>query len=143
MNVVPGWLDHEGIEDGAPFLVSPDGRYDADLNSYFLLNPAPENTHAAIAYDLAGVFRPSWCCHRNPVGTRGWRDANADDRVAYHRCAVSTRVGRGCGGRPGRVRLPRSTRFTGGRSSRGLSSRTRSGSGRPARGRHAAMRSRR
>jgi integrase len=84
MNVVPGWLDHEGIEDGAPFLVSPDGRYDADLNSYFLLNPAPENTHAAIAYDLAG-FLTFLCCHRNPVGTRGWRDVNADDRVAYHR----------------------------------------------------------
>jgi len=55
-----------------------------------------------------------------PLGTRGWRDANADDRVAYHKWRrVSTRVGRGFGGRHGRVRLPRSTRFTGGRSSRG------------------------
>jgi hypothetical protein len=44
-----GWLDRESIEDGVPFLVSPDGRYDIELNSYFLLNPAPENTQAALA----------------------------------------------------------------------------------------------
>ena len=31
----------------------PNGHYDADLNAYFLLNPAPDNTQAAIAYDLA------------------------------------------------------------------------------------------
>ena len=46
---VADWLDSEGIEDGVPFLISPDGRYDIDLNAYFLLHPAPENTLAATA----------------------------------------------------------------------------------------------
>ena len=50
-----------------PFLISPDGRYDIDLNSYFLLNPAPENTQAAIAYDLASFLTFLWC-HRQPLG---------------------------------------------------------------------------
>ena len=52
-DVIAGWLDGEGIEDGVPFLISPDGHYDIDLNAYFLLHPAPENTLAATAYDLA------------------------------------------------------------------------------------------
>ena len=46
---VADWLDSEGIEDGVPFLISPDGRYDIDLNAYFMLHPAPENTLAATA----------------------------------------------------------------------------------------------
>ena len=45
-DVIAGWLDGEGIEDGVPFLISPDGHYDVDLNAYFLLHPAPENTLA-------------------------------------------------------------------------------------------------
>jgi hypothetical protein len=38
-DVIVGWLDGEGIEDGVPFLISPDGHYDIDLNAYFLLHP--------------------------------------------------------------------------------------------------------
>ena len=33
--VIAGWLDAGGIEDGVPFLISPDGHYDIDLNAYF------------------------------------------------------------------------------------------------------------
>lgn len=84
MDVVSGWLDQQGIEDGLPFLVSPDGLYDVGLNSYFRLNPAPENTQAAIAYDLTAFFTFLWC-HREPVGARSWRDADPEDRAAYHR----------------------------------------------------------
>jgi integrase len=84
VDVITGWLDGEGIGDGVPFLVSPDGRYDTDLNSYFLLNPAPENTQAAIAYDLAGFLTFLWH-HRQPLARKSWRDARPEDRAAYHR----------------------------------------------------------
>lgn len=77
------WLGREGFREGVPCLFAPDGSYDADLNSYFLTNPAPENTQAATAYDLARFFTFLWC-HREPLGTRGWRDARPVDRVAYH-----------------------------------------------------------
>ena len=66
-DVIAGWLDGEGIEDGVPFLISPDGHYDIDLNAYFLLHPAPENTLTAIAYDLAGFLTFLWH-HRQPLG---------------------------------------------------------------------------
>ena len=49
-----------------PFLISPDGHYDIDLNAYFLLHPAPENTQAAITYDLASVLTFLWR-HRQPL----------------------------------------------------------------------------
>ena len=81
---IADWLGTEEIDDGVPFLIAPDGHYDIELNSYFLLNPAPENTQAAIAYDLAGFFTFLWH-HRHPLGTRSWRDATADDRAAYQR----------------------------------------------------------
>lgn len=83
-DVASEWLDSKGIEDGAPFLISPDGQYDIDLNAYFLLHPAPENTQAAIAYDLAGFLTFLWH-HRQPLGKRSWRDATPEDRAAYHR----------------------------------------------------------
>ena len=38
-----GWT-LEGIQGGVPFLISPDGHYDIDLNACFLLHRAPENT---------------------------------------------------------------------------------------------------
>jgi site-specific recombinase XerD len=81
---VADWLDSHGIEDGVPFLISPDGRYDGDLNAYFLLHPAPENTLAAIGYDLASFLTFVWH-HRQPLGKRSWRDATPEDRAAYHR----------------------------------------------------------
>lgn len=78
------WLDRESIEDGVPFLISPAGCYDVDLNSYFLLNPAPDNTQAAVAYDLATFLTFLWC-NRRPLGQKSWRDATSEDRAAYHR----------------------------------------------------------
>ena len=83
-DVIAGWLDGEGIEDGVPFLISPDGHYDVDLNAYFLLHPAPENTVAATAYDLASFLTFLWH-HRQPLGKRSWRDATPEDRAVYHR----------------------------------------------------------
>jgi Phage integrase, N-terminal SAM-like domain len=83
-DVIAGWLDGEGIEDGTPFLISPDGHYDVDLNAYFLLHPAPENTLAATAYDLASFLTFLWH-HRQPLGKRSWRDATPEDRAVYHR----------------------------------------------------------
>lgn len=81
---VDSWLDAQGIDEGVPCLFCPDGGYDIELNSYFLTNPAPQNTHAAMAYDLARFFTFLWC-HREPLGTKGWRDAQPEDRVAYQR----------------------------------------------------------
>jgi hypothetical protein len=75
---IAGWLDAEGIRDGVPFLISPDGHYDIDLNACFLLHRAPENTQAAIAYDLASFLRFLWH-HRQPLGKRSWRDATPED----------------------------------------------------------------
>lgn len=83
-DVVADWLDGEGVEDGVPFLISPDGHYDIDLNAYFLLRPAPENTQAATAYDLASFLTFLWH-HRQPLGKRSWRNATPEDRSAYHR----------------------------------------------------------
>src|SRR5258705_9435745 len=82
-DVIAGWLDGEGIEDGVPSLIAPDGHYDIDLKAYFLLHPAPENTLTAIAYDLAGFLTFLWH-HRQPLGKRSWRDATPEDRAAYH-----------------------------------------------------------
>ena len=48
----------------------PDGHYDIDLNAYILLHPAPENTQAAIAYDLASFLTFLWR-NRQPLGKRG------------------------------------------------------------------------
>jgi hypothetical protein len=81
---VPGWLEKQGIDDGMPCLIGPDGTYDVELNRYFLERPAPENTHAAVAYDLANFLTFLWS-HREPLGTRGWRDAAPEDRTAYQR----------------------------------------------------------
>jgi site-specific recombinase XerD len=78
------WLDRKGIEDDVPSLISPEGHYDIDLNSYFFLHPAPENTQSAIAYDLASFLTFLWH-HRQPLGKRSWRDATPEDRAAYHR----------------------------------------------------------
>jgi hypothetical protein len=97
IDVIADWLDGEGIEDGVPFLISPDGHYDIDLNAYFLLHPAPENTQAAIAYDPASFLTFLWH-HRQPLGTRSWRDATPQDRAAYHRWRRIDERGRGVKG---------------------------------------------
>ena len=97
VNSVAHWLDREGIDDGVPFLLSPNGHYDADLNAYFLLNPAPDNTQAAIAYDLATFLTFLWR-NRRPLGQKSWRDATPEDRAAYHRWRLVDERGPGVKG---------------------------------------------
>ncbi|MCX4462409.1 hypothetical protein OOK58_59055 [Streptomyces sp. NBC_01728] len=48
------WLDEHGVLDGQPFLISPAGAYDVELNRYFaaVLSASPWNTQAAVASDL-------------------------------------------------------------------------------------------
>ncbi|MFC9816490.1 hypothetical protein ACFVJM_31020 [Streptomyces virginiae] len=50
------WLDEHGVLDGQPFLISPAGGYDVDLNRVFatVLSASPWNTQAAVARDLSG-----------------------------------------------------------------------------------------
>jgi hypothetical protein len=80
LDAVPGWLDAMGIEDGVPFLI-PRWPLRRRPELILLRNPAPENTQAAIAYDLASFPTFLWC-NREPLGTRSWRDARAEDRDA-------------------------------------------------------------
>ena len=93
-DAIAGWLDGEGIEDGMPFLSSPDGHYYIDLNAYFLLHPAPENTLAAIAYDVASFLTFLWR-HRQPLGSG--RGATRLRRIGRPTTGggESTSVGRG------------------------------------------------
>jgi len=77
-----GWLDAEAIPEGLPLLLDPAGRYDVDLNRYFLrgqVRAGPGNTQRAIAYDLRSWLSFLWC---NRGGT-SWRDATDQDRAAY------------------------------------------------------------
>ena len=49
---MPAWLDAEGIAEGTPFLIGPDGVYDVALNGYGLsteMAGRPRNTQMAIA----------------------------------------------------------------------------------------------
>jgi site-specific recombinase XerD len=76
------WLRAEGILDGLPFLLDPEGRYDVALNRYFLhgrIAAGPENTQRAIAYDLANWLNFLWFNRRQT----SWRDATSEDRAAY------------------------------------------------------------
>ncbi|MFC5667642.1 tyrosine-type recombinase/integrase [Kitasatospora misakiensis] len=88
------WLDGHGVLDGQPFLISPAGAYDADLNRYFAtaLSASPWNTQAAAARDLRGFLNFLWFS-RPPVllpgggaaHERSWQDAVPEDRAAYER----------------------------------------------------------
>jgi site-specific recombinase XerD len=78
------WLKAEGIIDGLPFLLDPDGRYDVALNRYFLdleLAAAADNTQRAHAHDLKNFLTFLWCNRRQA----GWQDATSEDRAAYLR----------------------------------------------------------
>jgi hypothetical protein len=78
------WLKAEGILDGLPFLLDPEGRYDVALNRYFLhgrVAAGSENTQQAIAYDLANWLNFLWCNRRQT----NWPDATSEDRAAYQR----------------------------------------------------------
>lgn len=89
------WLDSEGIAEGTPFLISPDGEYDVPLNSYALstqMAGRPHNTQLAFARDIKGYLNFLWN-HRPSVlqhsGTgvetrpRTWFDATSRDREVY------------------------------------------------------------
>lgn len=76
------WLRAEGILDGLPFLLDPEGRYDVALNRYFLygrIAAGPENTQRAIAYDLVNWLSFLWFNRRRT----SWWDATGEDRAAY------------------------------------------------------------
>jgi site-specific recombinase XerD len=78
------WLKSEDIPDGLPFLLDPEGRYDVDLNRYFLraqVSAGPKNTQKAIAYDLGNWLSFLWANRRQT----NWREATTDDRAAYQR----------------------------------------------------------
>ncbi|MGW3021160.1 tyrosine-type recombinase/integrase [Streptomyces longwoodensis] len=75
------WLDAHDISDGRPFLISPEGRYDTDLNRFFdaVLNTSPLDTQRAYASDLKLWLTFLWVSR----GRKDWRDAIPDDRAAY------------------------------------------------------------
>lgn len=78
------WLDERDIQDGLPFLISPDGRYEVALNRYFEqagMSAAPWNTQAAHARDLKNFLDFLWA---NRTG-KSWREATPEDRAAYER----------------------------------------------------------
>lgn len=88
------WLDERGVLDGQPFLISPAGGYDVELNSILatVLSASPWNTQAAVARDLRGFLNFLWFSrpgtdsrtgeHAKP---RTWREAIPEDRAAYER----------------------------------------------------------
>ncbi|MFD5639628.1 hypothetical protein ACFWJM_36580 [Streptomyces sp. NPDC127077] len=76
-----GRLDEQGVPEGLPFLICPEGRFDVGLNRYFSvwLAASPWNTQAAHARDLRTFFDFLWSARRGC----GWREATAEDRAAY------------------------------------------------------------
>ncbi|MDH6129863.1 integrase [Kitasatospora sp. GP82] len=87
------WLEAEGIADGTPYLMCPDGTYDIQLNSYWLspeMTGSSRHTKLAAARDLKSQLNFLWN-HRPPVPAEGpddarprsWRDATERDREAY------------------------------------------------------------
>ncbi|MEV5920019.1 site-specific integrase [Streptomyces pseudogriseolus] len=75
------WLDDHKILDATPYLISPDGRYDTDLNEYFTteLAGSPEDTQRAHASDLKLWLNFLW----RSRGRKDWRHATPEDRAAY------------------------------------------------------------
>ncbi|MCX4547189.1 site-specific integrase [Streptomyces sp. NBC_01565] len=76
-----GRLDEQGVPEGQPFLICPEGRFDVGLNRYFSvwLASSPWNTQAAHARDLRTFFDFLW----SGRGGCGWREATPEDRAAY------------------------------------------------------------
>ncbi|MEV0537633.1 integrase [Kitasatospora sp. NPDC050463] len=85
------WLDERGIGDGSPYLIDPLGRYDVDLNDYFLTELAnqPTTTQAAVAYDLKRFLKFLW----DNRGARSWKVATREDRAAFKHWRVSDIAG--------------------------------------------------
>lgn len=120
-------LDELGVPEGQPFLISPKGEYDVELNRYFSvwLANSPWSTHAAHARDLRTFFDFLWFAR----GELSWRGSTADDRAAYDWWRRRDERVRGWKTAPGIGRSRRSTSSTCGPSSRASCGRTR----RPAR----------
>ncbi|MFF4963319.1 tyrosine-type recombinase/integrase [Streptomyces sp. NPDC001222] len=92
------WLDSEGIGEGTPFLIAPDGSYDIELNGYWTSTQmigGSRHTRSGSAREMRTFCDFLWN-HRPPVadgteGTesaapgraRGWRDATVRDREVY------------------------------------------------------------
>jgi hypothetical protein len=75
------WLDDHDVLDGQPYLISPEGGYDVQLNEYFttVLNAAPQGTQRAAAFDLKVWLTFLWTARER----RDWRHATPEDRAAY------------------------------------------------------------
>ncbi|KJS53503.1 integrase [Streptomyces rubellomurinus subsp. indigoferus] len=75
------WLDDHDVLDGQPFLISPEGRYDIELNSYVptALAASPEDTWRAVTSDLKLWLTFLWVSR----GRKDWRQATPEDRAAY------------------------------------------------------------
>ncbi|MEU9658730.1 site-specific integrase [Streptomyces chartreusis] len=75
------WLEEHNVLEGTPYLISPDGRYDIELNEYFILELAasPQDTQRAHASDLKLWLSFLW----RSRGRKDWRQATPEDRAAY------------------------------------------------------------
>ncbi|MFI1852905.1 tyrosine-type recombinase/integrase [Streptomyces sp. NPDC020480] len=75
------WLDANEVPEGRPFLISPEGRYDIQLNRYFEteLSASPADTQKAVASDLKLWLTFLW----KSRDRCDWREATPDDRTAY------------------------------------------------------------
>ncbi|MGC5002635.1 tyrosine-type recombinase/integrase [Streptomyces sp. DT203] len=75
------WLDDHDVLDGTPYLISPKGQYDTELNSYFTtqLAGSPEDTQRAVASDLKLWLTFLWISR----SSKDWRYATPEDRAAY------------------------------------------------------------
>ena len=76
------WRPGESVPAGTPFLLDPRWCYDVELNAFFrsaeMLSSA-RNTQLGYAHDLAAFLSFLWAAR----GGRGWRDATAEDHLAY------------------------------------------------------------
>lgn len=75
------WLDERRIGEGSPYLLDPLGRYDVDLNDYFVTELAnePVTTQEAVAYDLKRFLKFLW----DNRGRRSWKVATSEDRAVF------------------------------------------------------------
>ena len=69
-DVIAAMDGRRGHRGRRALLHSSDGHYDIDLNAYLLLHPAPENTLAATAYDLAPAWARSAVIADPAIGVR-------------------------------------------------------------------------
>lgn len=80
------WLDGHGVLDGQPFLISPAGAYDVDLNRCFatVLSASPRNTQAAVARDLRGFLNFLWFSRPSLASMGGGTPAYSVSKAALN-----------------------------------------------------------